>query len=108
MRGIKIATAFGASLFVAACAGSREPPKPASWSKPNGTYESYMQDRYACLQDARVKVSGGFAYGGSAAVGSHETESRSLFMGCMGAHGWMPDPNGFAPPPGSEAPFGSP
>jgi hypothetical protein len=58
-----------------------------------------MQDRYVCIQQAqqnRAAASGGDAY---AAV----VVNRGVFMSCMGARGYIFDPNGsLAALPGTE------
>jgi hypothetical protein len=43
------------------------------WSKLGATYQQYLQDRYACILDARKQVSGGYFQGG---VGSPAAINR--------------------------------
>jgi hypothetical protein len=77
------------------------PRTPIRWSKTGGSYDAYLEDRYACIQGARTTVSAVYldpTYGGGG--GSHEVISPGIFRACMSARGYVEDPSGaFGPPP---------
>jgi hypothetical protein len=61
----------------------------------------FMKDRCECLQDAEQRVSGAYvnAYGGAAS--SQVVPSCGVWVSCLGARGYVVDPNGdLAAPPG--------
>ena len=96
-----IAILLGPVLSLSACA----PVRVASWSKPGGTQEEFMRDRYACIQDARRPVSSAYIYHGVGSGQSGEVISRDIFVACMGARGYTLDPTGpFTAPPGTAVP----
>jgi hypothetical protein len=57
-----------------------------NWTKPDGTQEVFMQDRYACLQHTPQDSAGNY--------------NVPTFVSCMVARGYQQDVNGdlFAPP----------
>ncbi len=76
------------------------------WSRPGATYRDYLQDRYACVKDARATAGSGYLLSnGVGAESSGPVISSSVFMPCMAAKGWSLDPNGFQPPPGGVVPL---
>lgn len=69
-----------------------------AWFRAGSTYQDYLKDRYACIQDARAGVynaiydkTGGAAHGG-------ETIDRGIFKACMLAREWASGAEGFRPP----------
>jgi hypothetical protein len=84
-------------LTLSACAG----PHIYLWAKPGASYDDYLKDRYACLQDARVPVSSGFMYNGVGSMSSGQAISLPVMVSCLSAKGWVESPTGFAPPPGA-------
>jgi hypothetical protein len=101
---------LAAALAVAASGCVAPQPLPvARFSKPGATQEQYMADRYACYQDSAHNASGAYvsAYGGAASSGV--VHSRGEWLACMGARGYVIDPNGnLAPPPAMEIRFQRP
>jgi hypothetical protein len=93
-----IAMTACALLSLTGCA--TKPLTPARWSKAGGTQEMFMQDRYACLQQAQQPRTAGIVdSSGGSSFGTVVT-SQGLLVSCMGARGYTPDPAGpFAPPP---------
>lgn len=100
-------TALVLTFLFTACAASPPQKKPTMrWSRPSTTQEQYMSDRYACFQESAEQVSGAAvtAYGGTG--GSHTAHSHNAYMACMGARGYVVDPNGpLVAPPGMEIHF---
>jgi hypothetical protein len=78
----------------------RQPAPPHQWSKPDASYDDFLKDRYACIQDARSRSSGAVVQGTVGAASSEDVLRADIFVPCMAAHGWREDPTGFAPPPG--------
>ena len=71
------------------------------WSNPNVDEAQFLKDRYECLQQAEQRVSGAYigAYGGVA--NSQMVPSCGVWTSCMGARGYVVEPNGpFVAPPG--------
>ena len=68
--------------------------KAPQFSHPSSNQQTYMQDRYACIQQSQQARSSAYvnAYGGSSEGGTFV--SRGLFMNCMAAKGYTADPNG--------------
>jgi hypothetical protein len=68
-----------------------------------------MADRYACYQESAQSSSGAYvsAYGGASSSGV--VHSHGTWLACMGARGYVADPNGvLTPPPGMEIHFQRP
>ena len=97
-----LVTAAIVALSITGCAPVMAPVIPVMrWSKPGATQDEFMRDRYACIQDARRRVSSAYVQGGAGYAESGEIISRDVFVPCMGAHGYALDPNGtFVAPPG--------
>jgi len=95
---IALVFAVGAALVLESCATA--PPPVFRWSKAGATYQQFLQDRYACILQARTNTSSAFVYGSTGAAQSGQTISASIFLPCMAAKGYMQDANGFAPPDG--------
>jgi hypothetical protein len=49
-----------------------------------------MQDRYTCIQQSQQNRAAVNSYGGYSGV----IVNRGVFMSCMGARGYLLDPNG--------------
>ena len=100
-----LAYAHQLALFVAALAALQacapQQPPIHYWSKPGATYDDFLKDRYACIQDARSRVSDAFVQGDFGAASSDEVITANIFLPCMAARGYREDPTGpFGPPPG--------
>lgn len=80
-------------------------PKIIKFSKPGATYDDYLKDRYACMQEGRTHVSNGFVDNGTGFINGGDVISGSLVISCMAARGYSQDPNGFGPPPGGIVPL---
>jgi hypothetical protein len=93
------ALAVAVSVILSGCTPA-PPPAPTHWSKPGATYDDYLKDRYACIQDSRAQVSSMDMYKGSGSAASGQVISASIFYPCMAAHGYVQDPSGFGPPAG--------
>jgi hypothetical protein len=96
-----------ASLFAVSAiilSGCVTKPTPMlRYSKPGGTQQQFLEDRYTCLQQAQQPRSAGFVnqYGG-ASSGTVVT-SRAVFLSCMSVKGYSLDADGeFAAPPGTQ------
>lgn len=89
-----------ASVLVGVGCAPHQPPPTTLWAKPGATYDEYLKDRYACIQDARTPVSSGFISEGTGSMSSGQIISRDIAFACMSAHGYTQSPNGFGPPPG--------
>jgi hypothetical protein len=63
---------------------------PTRFSKVGATQDLFMQDRYVCIQQSQQNRAAVGNYGGYAAV----IVNRGVFMSCMGARGYLLDPNG--------------
>jgi hypothetical protein len=70
------------------------------WAKPGASYDGFLKDRYACIQDARSHVSNAYIDAGRGSARSGEIIRSDIYNACMAARGYREDPNGFAPPPG--------
>lgn len=94
-------TIVAISVALTACAA---PPSPTvmKLAKPGATYQEFLQDRYACITDARTNVSSAFVTPDVGAAQSGQVINRSIYLPCMAARGYTMDPNGFAPPVGGE------
>jgi hypothetical protein len=69
-----------------------------AWSRADSTYQDYLKERYACIQDARAGVYNAlYDKTGGAAHGA-EVVDRGIFKACMSARGWTSGPEGFRPP----------
>jgi hypothetical protein len=97
----KLATLAAVGLLLSGCATARPPVQMIRYSKPGGTQEQFMKDRYECLQESQQRVSGAAvdAYGGAA--NSQVVTKCGLWVSCMGARGYTVDPTGnLSAPPG--------
>src|SRR5690242_14610293 len=84
--------------LLSACAA---PPRLMRYTKDGATQEGFMKDRYECLQEAQQRVSGAYVnqYGGGS--NSQVICNRGIFVSCLGARGYVLDPDGaLFPPPG--------
>ncbi|WP_428539205.1 hypothetical protein [Rhodopila sp.] len=94
-----IGIALGSLLMTTGC--NPPPPPVMLWSKPQGTYDQYLKDRYACIQDARTNVSRAFVSNGFGSGASGQIISRGVLVSCLAARGYVQSPTGFGPPPGA-------
>jgi hypothetical protein len=85
------------ALAALALAGCAEDVPTVKWSKPGATYDEFMQDRGACVGQAREE-SRPFYVGGQRYAGRPDALDSGLFFPCMAARGYRQDPNGFAAP----------
>jgi hypothetical protein len=96
-------------LASAACAAPPPLQAVTRFTRAGATQEEYMADRYACYQESAQNASGAYVgpYGGASSSGV--VHSRGTWLACMGARGYVTDPNGaLAPPPGMEIHFQRP
>jgi len=87
-------------VAVASCVAPR-PLTVIRYSHPTATQDQFMKDRYECLMQAQQGQSGAVVnqYGGVASSGV--ITSCGVWVSCLGARGYVRDPNGpLAPPPG--------
>ncbi len=91
-----VVTCLCLGVFLGACAIFRGPaPPPPGWSKQGASYDTFLKDRFACIEQSRLlhgRVT--FARGGS----SIEIVSRALFGAYMEAGGWTANAQGYQPP----------
>jgi hypothetical protein len=98
VRGVCL---LGAALALSACA----PDLPTmKWSRPGVTYEEFVVDRRACVEESQAQ-SKAFYLNGVRYSGKHDVLDAGTFLPCMHEHGYSRDPNGFAAPPGEEMPL---
>jgi hypothetical protein len=91
-----------ASILLAACADDVPVVK---WSRPGATYEQFVADRAACVDQTRESSEpyfiGGVHYGNRT-----DMLNTDQFLKCMARRGYARDPKGYAAPPGDEVPLG--
>jgi hypothetical protein len=91
------------ALALSACAPQLS--QIALWSKPGGSYDAFLQDRFACIQAARI-TSGGFVSGGVGELPpglASRSVNGQIFWPCMAARGWSYNlAAGYRAPPGYE------
>jgi len=97
-RGIVL---LGVVLALAGCA---EDVPTMKWSRPGATYEQFVAERAACVEQSRAQ-SQSFYLGGSRYGGKKDVLDSGSFLPCMRERGYAPDPNGYAAPPGDELPL---
>src|ERR1700719_2426306 len=73
-------------------------------SKPGASYEQFVEDRTACVQQTQAE-SRPFYLGGNRYGGKKNVLEAGIFLPCMHEHGYASDPNGYAAPPGDELPL---
>jgi hypothetical protein len=93
--------ALGAALVLAACV---EDVPTMKWSKPGAAYEQFVADRAACVAQSQA-ASKTYYIGGVRYRGKRNVLDAGIFLPCMHDHGYLPDPNGYAAPPGDEMPM---
>ena len=84
-----------AALTLAGCA---EDVPTIRWSKPDTSYDQFVQDRAACADEAREQ-SRPFYVGGERHAGRSDAVDSGIFFPCMADRGYRQDPKGFAAPP---------
>lgn len=97
-----------ALLAIAALTAPASAQSP-NFDRPNTSQQTFMQDRFACIQASQVQRSRGFVGTWNFGNGPHISGgsrggtfvSRGMYISCMGAKGYKNTPNGrFAPPDG--------
>src|SRR5262245_36829858 len=90
MRGCAVIISM-ASIALGSCVQPQPPPR---FVHANATQQTYMQDRFVCIQQAQQQRSGAnwSQYGGSS--GSTVVVSNGIFMACMAAKGYRVSVNG--------------
>jgi hypothetical protein len=93
MRITSAAVFVAIGLALVSCV-ARPPQAPIRYSKADATQEQFMKDRYECQQQAQQQISGAYVnqYGGGA--GSKLVLSCGMWISCLGARGYVIDPNG--------------
>ena len=91
------------SAFVALAACAEDVPT-MKWSKPGASYEEFVAERSACVQQSQAQ-SGTYFIGGVRYSGKKDVLDSGVFLPCMRDHGYTPDPKGYAAPPGDELPL---
>ena len=101
MRRVSI---FFAVLVLAGCVDYGVPT--VRWAKPGATYDQFVADREACVEQTREETRpfmlSGQRYGETT---NGLVLDSSRFIPCMNARGYSRDPKGFAAPPGDELPL---
>ena len=93
-------------LALSACAPQLS--QIALWSKPGASYDAFLQDRFACIQAARITRPVSLIPGGApelppAEAVSGEVVNAQIFWPCMAARGWGYNlVAGYRAPPGYE------
>lgn len=83
-----------------ALAGCAATP-PIRWAKEGGNQDQFMQDRYACIQQAQQHRSGAYVNDGTGSAYGTVVISQGMFTSCMGARGYAMDDKGpFVAPAG--------
>jgi hypothetical protein len=90
------------AVAVASCA---EDVPTMRWAKPGASYEEFVADREACVQQSKAQ-SGTYYIGGVRYRGNPHVLDPGVFLPCMHARGYAADPKGYAAPPGEEIPLG--
>lgn len=90
----------GAVIAIVCCialSGCSKPP--LRFSKLGADQQTFMQDRYICIQEARKQT----AYADTTHATMDVKVDGGVFTSCMGAKGYTIDPNGpLTAPPGTE------
>ncbi len=104
MRGLCVALGFltaTCAMLLSGCA--HPPPPPARFSKMGANQQTFMQDRFACIQQAQQNRSAAAVYQGSGQSISRMVVSRPVFTSCLGARGYLMNPSGpLVADPGTE------
>ena len=79
------------SQILVACA---QPQVIVRYSKPDATQTQFMKDRYECLQESQQRESGAYVNPYAGAASSQMVVPCSVFKACLGARGYVTDPNG--------------
>ena len=93
---------LGIAFALAACA---EDAPTMKWSKPGAAYEDFVADRAACVEESKAQ-SKTYYLGGVRYSGKPNVLNPGVFLPCMHDRGYVPDPKGYAAPPGEEMPLG--
>jgi len=85
---------------LAACVISpRSPPAPVQYTKPGATQQEFMQDLNECIRAAQPPYTGVTADQSGVPPPSGSVTSCSVLIACMGARGYLNDPEGALEPP---------
>jgi hypothetical protein len=81
-------------VILSSLGGCATPPPPMRYAHQSATQQTYMQDRFACIQQAQQNRSGAYVdqFGGTSQ--SKVVINRGVFLACMGAKGYKVDANG--------------
>jgi len=75
------------------------------WTRPGTSQQQFMKDRYECMMQAREQVSQAYANAYGGAANSEGVVNCGIWSGCLGARGYVVDPNGeLKAPPGMAVP----
>ena len=77
-----------AVLMLAGCGTTQR------FTRPETTQAQFMQDRYACMQQAEQQYSSAFANQFVLTAGSETRPNCGVWLSCLGARGYVVDPNG--------------
>jgi len=69
------------------------------WAKAGATYENYLSDRAACLEEASAQAGTSPRFRGGIVRSAHVFNNDAM-AACMVGRGYVQDPNGFLPPDG--------
>jgi hypothetical protein len=95
------------AVTLAACTSASAPSQPVSrFTRSGATQQQFMADRYACYQAAQQQISGPLTNASPGAASPQVVASRSMWLSCMQARGYVPDANGLLSAPArSQLPF---
>lgn len=93
---------IGAAVLLAGCAADDNPT--IHWSRPNTTFDQFVVDREACVQQT-LDQSHPFMLAGQPYGGRPGVLEAGLFIPCMIARGYERDPKGYAAPPDDAMPI---
>jgi hypothetical protein len=85
MRPILVGIAYAALL--GGCA-DMQPGEP-TWYKPGGTQQAFAEDKYQCMSNSQMEVSGAVVNANGGVASSGATTNTPLFKSCMEARGYV-------------------
>jgi hypothetical protein len=99
---VKYLVKFAAlSLVLSGCAppsrnnvSNAQPAPIHAWSRANTTQDKYMKDRYDCITEARQQMGNTVVAGAYGSSNTRTIVNGGIFTSCLGARGYIPDPNG--------------
>jgi len=75
------------------------------WAKLGATYETYLSDRSACLQEGNAQASTMPRFRGGIVRSAQPIDAGGV-ASCMVGRGYVEDPSGFLPPDGGVPVYG--